>query len=46
LGNLIHVANAEWYSLFKEEIRHAIAVEGVFAGRKDLLGCPGTQQAC
>lgn len=36
-GNLIHVSNAEWYSLFKDEIRNSIAIEGVFANRQDLL---------
>ena len=36
-GNLINVTNAEWYSLFKEEIRNSIAIEGVFANRQDLL---------
>ena len=30
-GNLIHVSNKEWYSLFKDEIRNSIAIEGVFA---------------
>lgn len=36
-GNLINVSNAEWYSLFKDEIRNSIAIEGVFANRQDLL---------
>ncbi len=36
-GNLINVTNTEWYSLFKEEIRHSIAVDGVLANRKDIL---------
>jgi Fic family protein len=36
-GNLINVTNAEWYSLFKDEIRNSIAIEGVFANRQDLL---------
>lgn len=36
-GNLINVGNAEWYSLFKDEIRNSIAIEGVFANRQDLL---------
>lgn len=36
-GNLIDVTNAEWYSLFKDEIRNSIAIEGVFANRQDLL---------
>lgn len=35
--NLINVTNAEWYSLFKDEIRNSIAIEGVFANRQDLL---------
>lgn len=36
-GNLITVTNAEWYSLFKDEIRNSIAIEGVFANRQDLI---------
>jgi Fic family protein len=36
-GDLVNVSNAEWYSLFKEEIRNSIAIEGVFANRQDLL---------
>jgi Fic family protein len=36
-GNLINVSNAEWYSLFKDEIRNSIAIEGVFANRQELL---------
>ena len=36
-GNLINVTNAEWYSLFKDEIRNSIAIEGVFTNRQDLL---------
>lgn len=36
-GNLINVTNAEWYSLFKDEIRNSIAIEGVFANRQDLI---------
>src|SRR5271163_501142 len=35
--NFINVRNAEWYSLFKDEIRNSIAIEGVFANRQDLL---------
>src|SRR3990167_4388324 len=35
--NFINVSNAEWYSLFKDEIRNSIAIEGVFANRQDLL---------
>jgi Fic family protein len=37
LGNLTSVTNAEWYSLFKEEIRHSLAIDGVFVNRKVLL---------
>ncbi|MFC1510662.1 Fic family protein [Candidatus Omnitrophota bacterium] len=33
---LITVANAEWYSLFKDEIRNSIAIEGVFANKQEL----------
>jgi len=36
-GNFINVSNAEWYSLFKDEIRNSIAIEGVFTNRQDLL---------
>lgn len=36
-ANLINVTNAEWYSLFKDEIRNSIAIEGVFANRQDLI---------
>ncbi|OGQ17804.1 MAG: hypothetical protein A3B70_00575 [Deltaproteobacteria bacterium RIFCSPHIGHO2_02_FULL_40_11] len=36
-GNLINVTNAEWYSLFKDEIRNSIAIEGVFANRQELI---------
>ncbi len=36
-GNLINVTNTEWYSLFKDEIRNSIAIEGVFANRQDLI---------
>jgi Fic family protein len=36
-GNLINVTNAEWYSLFKDEIRNSIAIEGIFANRQELL---------
>lgn len=35
--NFINVSNTEWYSLFKDEIRNSIAIEGVFANRNDLL---------
>lgn len=34
---LIAISNAEWFSLFKDEIRNSIAIEGVFANRNDLL---------
>jgi Fic family protein len=37
LGNFINISNTEWYSLFKDEIRNSIAIEGVFANRSDLL---------
>ena len=30
------VSNTEWYSLFKDEIRNSIAIEGVFTNRQDL----------
>lgn len=36
-GRLIQVSNAEWYSLFKDEIRNSIAIEGVFTNRNDLI---------
>jgi len=36
-GNFIHVSNKEWYSLFKDEIRNSIAIEGVFANRTELI---------
>jgi Fic family protein len=36
-GDFISVSNAEWYSLFKDEIRNSIAIEGVFANRQELL---------
>ncbi|MBF0253062.1 MAG: Fic family protein [Candidatus Omnitrophica bacterium] len=35
--DFINVSNAEWYSLFRNEIRNSIAIEGVFANRNDLL---------
>lgn len=34
---VISVSNSEWYSLFKDEIRNSIAIEGVFANRNELL---------
>jgi Fic family protein len=36
-GRLVQVSNAEWYSLFKDEIRNSIAIEGVFTNRNDLI---------
>ncbi|MFH1652610.1 MAG: Fic family protein [Pseudomonadota bacterium] len=36
-GRLIHVSNVEWYSLFKDEIRNSIAIEGLFTNRNDLI---------
>jgi len=33
----ITVANKEWYSLFKDEIRNSIAIEGVITNRNELL---------
>ena len=33
----ITVTNAEWYSLFKDEIRNSIAIEGIFANRQELV---------
>ncbi|MFH1873961.1 MAG: Fic family protein [Pseudomonadota bacterium] len=36
-GRLIHVSNKEWYSLFKDEIRNSIAIEGLFTNRTDLI---------
>ena len=32
----ISISNKEWYSLFRDEIRNSIAIEGVFANRNDL----------
>lgn len=34
---LIAVSNSEWYTLFKDEIRNSIAIEGIFANRSELL---------
>jgi len=34
---LIAVSNSEWYSLFRDEIRNSIAIEGIFANRNELL---------
>jgi len=33
----ITVNNSEWYSLFRDEIRNSIAIEGIFANRNELL---------
>ncbi|MBC8174169.1 MAG: Fic family protein [Candidatus Marinimicrobia bacterium] len=33
----ITVNNSEWYSLFRDEIRNSIAIEGIFANRSELL---------
>ncbi len=35
--NLIAVSNSEWYSLFRDEIRNSIAIEGIFTNRNELL---------
>ncbi|NOZ62862.1 MAG: helix-turn-helix domain-containing protein [Calditrichaeota bacterium] len=35
--HFIAVSNSEWYSLFKDEIRNSIAIEGIFANRNELL---------
>jgi hypothetical protein len=35
--HLIAVSNCEWYSLFRDEIRNSIAIEGIFANRNELL---------
>lgn len=35
--HLIAVSNSEWYTLFKDEIRNSIAIEGIFANRNELL---------
>jgi Fic family protein len=34
---IIAISNSEWYSLFKDEIRNSIAIEGVFANRNELI---------
>lgn len=36
-SNFITVTNREWYALLKDEIRNSIAIEGIFANRKELL---------
>ncbi|MEA3287689.1 MAG: Fic family protein [Candidatus Marinimicrobia bacterium] len=33
----ITVNNSEWYTLFRDEIRNSIAIEGIFANRTELL---------
>ncbi|MCX6160731.1 MAG: Fic family protein [Ignavibacteriae bacterium] len=35
--DFITITNKEWYSLFLDEIRNSIAIEGIFANRNDLL---------
>jgi len=35
--NIIAVSNSEWYSLFRDEIRNSIAIEGIFTNRNELL---------
>lgn len=35
--HFISVNNSEWYSLFQDEIRNSIAIEGIFANRSELL---------
>lgn len=34
---IIAVSNSEWYSLFQDEIRNSIAIEGVFTNRNELI---------
>lgn len=33
----ISVNNSEWFTLFRDEIRNSIAIEGIFANRSELL---------
>ena len=33
----ITVNNSEWYTLFRDEIRNSIAIEGIFTNRNELL---------
>ena len=33
----IAVTNSKWYSLFRDEIRNSIAIEGIFTNRNELL---------
>ncbi len=35
--NLIAVSNSEWISLFRDEIRNSIAIEGIFTNRNELV---------
>jgi len=35
--NLIAVSNNEWFTLFRDEIRNSIAIEGIFTNRNDLI---------
>lgn len=35
--HLLAVSNNEWYSLFRDEIRNSIAIEGIFTNRNELL---------
>lgn len=35
--SFITVNNSEWFSLFRDEIRNSIAIEGIFANRNELL---------
>lgn len=35
--SFVAVSNKEWYSLFRDEIRNSIAIEGIFASRTELL---------
>jgi len=35
--NLIAISNSEWLSLFRDEIRNSIAIEGIFTNRNDLI---------
>lgn len=35
--NLIAVSNSEWHTLFRDEIRNSIAIEGIFTNRSELL---------
>lgn len=35
--NLIAVSNSEWFTLFRDEIRNSIAIEGIFTNRNELI---------